>query len=358
MYIDITWKTALPALIGLFATAIVAMNGASVGRGVGTGITRSAPASSVCISSTRSLVPLFSPGDAGHTPCSGHQARKRTEERIMTVIAMTREIGSYGLDVAAGLAVTLGLKIIQSDIVANSIAERLGADEGAVLRYVNGSASLLERWQIDRRKLFHYAAEQILRLAQQGNVLIKGWGVATLLCDVPGVISVRVCAPLDFRVRVLMDRLGTKDANAVREQIERYDAARTRTMRAYFDVEQEDPHLYHIVLNTERLSIEACVKIIRELVESDRYRDNATNQSTLVNKLVEAEISSALAEQIGYSAAPLGVSVSVADGEVTLAGMTSSGSVRMSAERIAHDIAGVCHINNRIVSVPTRGVAF
>jgi hypothetical protein len=54
MYIDITWKTALPSLIGLFAIAIVVMNSGAVGSGVGrtgaqnTGITRSAPASSVC----------------------------------------------------------------------------------------------------------------------------------------------------------------------------------------------------------------------------------------------------------------------------------------------------------------------
>jgi cytidylate kinase len=276
----------------------------------------------------------------------------------MTVIAMTREIGSHGLDVAAGLAAALGLEIIQSDTVANSIAGRLGVDERAVLRYVNGSASLLERWQIDRRRLFHYAAEEILRLAQQGNVLIKGWGVATLLRDLPGVISVRVCAPLDFRVRVLMDRLGTKDAKAVREQIERYDAARARTMRAYFDVDEEDPRLYHIVLNTERLSIEACVRTISRLAESARVQDNAAIQSILANKLMEAEINSAFAERIGYSAAPLGVSVSVANGMVTLAGMTSGGSVRMSAERIAHDIAGMYRIDNRIVSAPTRGVAF
>src|ERR1700730_10889490 len=110
----------------------------------------------------------------------------------MTVIAMTREIGSFGLDVAAGLATRLRPEIIQYDIVANRIAKRLGVDESAVLRYVHGSASLLERWQIDRRRLFHYAAEEILRLAQQGNVLIKGWGVATLLRDLPGIISVRV----------------------------------------------------------------------------------------------------------------------------------------------------------------------
>jgi hypothetical protein len=36
----------------------------------------------------------------------------------------------------------------------------------------------------------------------------------------------------------------------------------------------------------------------------------------------------------------------------------SSGSVRMSAERIGHDIAEMFHIDNRIVSVPTRGAAF
>jgi hypothetical protein len=55
---------------------------------------------------------------------------------------------------------------------------------------------------------------------------------------------VRVCAPMAFRVRVLMDRLGTNDAGAVREQIERHDACRVRTMRAYFNVEQEDARSY------------------------------------------------------------------------------------------------------------------
>ncbi|HEY3643160.1 MAG TPA: cytidylate kinase family protein [Xanthobacteraceae bacterium] len=276
----------------------------------------------------------------------------------MTVIAMTREIGSRGMDVAAGLSATLGLKIIQSDTVANCIAERLGVKESAVLHYANGSASLLQRWQIDRRKLFHYAAEEILRLAQQGNVLIKGWGVATLLRDLSGVVSVRVCAPMDFRVRVLMVRLGTTDASAVRERIERYDAARARTMRAYFDIEQEDPRLYHIVLNTQRLSIETCVKTVSELAKRARFQDNAAIRATLANKLVEAKISSALIEHISLVAAPLGVSVSVANGEVTLSGTTSSGSVRMRAERIAHDIAGACRINNRILSVPSRGGAF
>ena len=295
---------------------------------------------------------------SGFVRTAANPPAKRDEEQTMTVIAMTREIGSLGTAVAERLAARLGLKVIHSEVVAEGVAERLGVEAGAVLRYVNGSATLLERWQIDRRRLFRYAAEEVLRLAQQGNVLIKGWGAATLLRDMPQVISVRVCAPMDFRVRVVMDRLGTKDANAVREQIERYDAARARTMRALFDTEQEDSRLYHIVLNTERLPIDACVKAVCDLAESPRFRDRATTRSMLANKLLEAKIGSAFVEHISVAAVPLGVSVSVSDGKVTLAGTTSSGSVRKRAEKIARDVASVCHIDNRIVSVPSRGSAF
>jgi len=37
---------------------------------------------------------------------------------------------------------------------------------------------------------------------------------------------------MDFRVRVMMDRHGRNDAATVREEIERFDAARARTLRA------------------------------------------------------------------------------------------------------------------------------
>jgi hypothetical protein len=46
-----------------------------------------------------------------------------------------------------------------------------------------------------------YTSEEILGLAQRGNVLIRSWGAATLLRDLPQVISVRVCAPMSTRVR-------------------------------------------------------------------------------------------------------------------------------------------------------------
>ena len=273
----------------------------------------------------------------------------------MTVIAMTREIGSLGTDVAAGVAEELKIKIIHSEIVTNQVAGRLGVEGSAIQRYVDGSASLLERWLINRRKLSHTTSEEILRLAQEGNVLIRGWGAATLLRDMPQVISVRVCAPMAFRVRVMMQKMGIKDPEAVRQEIERFDAAHIRVMRESFNVEREDPLLYHLVLNTERMPVDVCVKAICESARHSRFRDHATTQSAIANKLLETKISSALGDEISTSMAPLGVSVTVANGRVTLAGMSSSGKLRARAEKIVAQITGVCAIDNRITSVPSHG---
>jgi len=276
----------------------------------------------------------------------------------MVVVAMTREMGSRGSEVAAAVARELGLTIIHSEIVANQVAGRLGIEESAVRRYVDGSASLIERWQIDRRKLSRYTCEEILRLAQRGNVLIRGWGAATLLRDVPQVISIRVCAAMDFRVRTVMGRIGATDARTVREEIERFDATRRRTMRDLFNVEQEEAQCYHLVLNSERLPVDACVRMVCDLARHPRFSDTKKVAWALADKLLEAQVHSALGDEIGLNMAPAGLRVVAVDGKVTLAGTSTSGKLRSRAERVAAGVAGVRVVDNRIVSVPARGSSF
>ncbi|MBL8882654.1 MAG: cytidylate kinase family protein [Hyphomicrobium sp.] len=59
----------------------------------------------------------------------------------MTVIAMTREIGARGSDVAAGLAERLGLEIVHHELVEHDIAARTGLSEDEVHRHLEGEAS-------------------------------------------------------------------------------------------------------------------------------------------------------------------------------------------------------------------------
>jgi cytidylate kinase len=276
-------------------------------------------------------------------------------EQTITVIAMTAEVGSVGDEVAARLVARLGLTVIRFAHVATQVAHRLGVDRGAVLRYMDGRASFLERWRIDSRKLFHYATEEVLCLAQRGNVLIEDWEAATLLRDIPGFIGVRLCAPSAFRAHVLMERWGTTHANAMRARIERDAAADARALGACLNIEGEDRRVYDVALNVERLSVETCVNTIAELAESRRLPDRAAMGSALADKLIEVRIRSAFDEHISRSMAPLGVSVSVTDEKVTLRGISCSGGLRRRAEEIARAISGALPIDNRIVSVSSRG---
>ena len=117
----------------------------------------------------------------------------------MTVIAMTREMGSRGREVALGLADRLGLKIIHHELVEQDLSERLNLPESAVHRFLEGDVSLFERWRIDRTRVSLYTKEEILELACRGNVLIRGWGAAQLLHSIGNVLCIRVCAPIRCR---------------------------------------------------------------------------------------------------------------------------------------------------------------
>ena len=91
----------------------------------------------------------------------------------MAIIAMTREMATLGRDVASGLAERLGLTVVHHELVAHDIAERSGMRESEVQRFLEGGASLLQRWRIDRARMSRYTAEEILELAVKGNVLIR-----------------------------------------------------------------------------------------------------------------------------------------------------------------------------------------
>ena len=206
----------------------------------------------------------------------------------MTVIAMTREIGSHGSEVAAGVAAELELTIVNSEIVVPHVAGSLGVQESAVQRYLDGKASFFDRWQIDTRKLSRHTLDQILDLALKDNVLIRGWGAAALFQGIRGVICVRVCAPMNHRVRVMMERLGVKDADAMQQEIERFDAGHSRAMRAAFNFDWNDPLLYDIVLNSARVTIDDCVKAVCDLAQHQRSQDDPETKAALAKRLQES----------------------------------------------------------------------
>jgi hypothetical protein len=156
-----------------------------------------------------------------------------------------------------------------------------------------------------------------------------------------------------LRVRVMMERLSVKDADAIQQEIERFDSAHSRTMRASFNFDWNDALLYHIVLNSARVPVDACVETINQLARHRRFQDDAAIRSALDDKRLEARVRAAIVEDIGEEA--VAITVSAANGRVTLGGTTSTGNSPEKAENLARSVEGVHKIDNRIVSVPSHG---
>jgi cytidylate kinase len=235
----------------------------------------------------------------------------------MAVIAMTREMGSLGKSVAAGLTDRLGLAVVHHELVEHHLAERLGIKESTVHRYLEGEASLLERWKIDKEKLSRYTAEEILELTRKGNVVIRGWGAVAVLRGVPHVLRVRVCAPMPFRERVMAERLGLKSPSEATNEILQNDAAHARIMRGFFGVNWEDPQLYHVVLNSGSVPVDACVSIVRFLAERPEFQETEETRSMLADKLLEYRVRAALGDDFDRP-----ITIKAAKGKVTLTGTT------------------------------------
>jgi cytidylate kinase len=275
-------------------------------------------------------------------------------EAIMAVIAMTREMGSLGRDVAAGLAEQMGLKVIHHELVEHDLAERMEVEESLVHRFLEGGATRFERWQIDKKRMSMFTAQEIFELAREDNVLIRGWGATALLAPVQHVVCVRVCAPMAFREKVMMERLGVTDRAVVRREIELNDAAHSRTIQGFFGFDWRDPLLYDIVLNTGLVPLKTCVQLLRLLAESPEYQETEESRGVLEDKLLEARVRAVLLDHFGFGMGVSGIEVAVAKGKVTLTGAAIHRELINDAEKLVRGVEGVKEVDDRIMVVPTH----
>jgi cytidylate kinase len=105
----------------------------------------------------------------------------------------------------------------------------------------------------------------IIELAKSQAIVIRGRGSQFILKDFPGAFHVLVVAPLDLRVKRVMERMKLDEEKA-KNEIKRSDSNYHEFIRRYFHAEPENPLDYHIVLNTERISIQEAASIIVKAV--------------------------------------------------------------------------------------------
>jgi hypothetical protein len=270
------------------------------------------------------------------------------KEIEMAIIAMTREMGTLGKEVAREFARLTGYTVLHHELLEDAEERDRRQSESAVYRFLEGSEAEIDKWRTNRAPGGYLTPEEVFEIALEGNVLIRGWGANRLLKGVPRVLSVRVCAPMERRVAEMRDRLGVDHREATHE-IDRSDAAHSRTFLRFFETDWRDPFNFDLILNTAHLSPATCAELLRDTIAGGAFEETAEARRMLVDRMLESRISAALRKERDLGRRGVHIRISVEDAEVRLYGVVSDGSSRQIAERVAGAQRGVRGLRNEIV---------
>ena len=255
----------------------------------------------------------------------------------MPIIAITREMGSLGKDVARGLGEELGLPVIYHEVI-DHLADRMRVRKSHVIRLLDGSAGLLERLTADKTSLSIFTADEIYAIAAKGGAIIRGWGATHLLREIPHVVCVRVCAPFETRRHRMMERLNSSDEALIGEEIRVNDEAHTAIMRRNFGVQWTEPEHYDVVLNTKRVSVEECVAEVLSLASGPQFVETEASRRKLDDMALAARVRAALRRAPETREARVDVSSDA--GRITLSGASSTDEMLAFVE-VASAVPGV-----------------
>ena len=262
----------------------------------------------------------------------------------MPLIAMTREMGSLGMDVARILESELKVPVVYHEII-NNLADKMRVRKSHVIRLLGGKANLLERLTADKTSLSIYTADEMLQVASKGAVM-RGWGAAHLLRPVSHAICVRICAPLELRVKRMMERLDSDDRGAVVTEIRNSDEAQSAITKRHFGIDWQNPEGYDLSLNTERVSVEQCAEEIMQVVKDPQFRETDQSRRRLEDLALQARIKAAL--RANPSTRNLSFTVDSEGGLVRLRGIVQTRAESDNATRVVTSVNGVTGVKSEL----------
>ena len=217
----------------------------------------------------------------------------------MTVVTISRQVGSFGDEIAGAVAEKLNFKLVGQD--------EFHALASSCDQSFKEACSLFER-EVPKgfmeRFFFHNPAYTSLfeslhfELASRGNVVIVGRGSQIVLGDTPGVLKARVVAPLKVRVNRIMDEKNMPSEDAA-DFVNSYGHQRRALIESIYHIDLSNWALYDLIVNTAILDREAGANIIVAAVQNMTPReDEAQIKQNLENRAFAKKIESAIKKEV------------------------------------------------------------
>lgn len=222
----------------------------------------------------------------------------------MPVITISNQFGAGGPELGRALAKRLGLDYLDKEIihkvaleinVPHSHVEEFEAERHDKFRnFFSGifdldalkhkanvahAAEAAESKYDDREKIpFQFNVDGwidsdiykqmiikvIMETAKRGNVVIAGRGGQHILSNFENAIHLRLVANMTDRIDRVVKQRGIKQSDA-EDYVSTLDSRSRDYLRFYFNVDPDLPTLYHLMMNTSRVSLDKCENLVASL---------------------------------------------------------------------------------------------
>lgn len=269
----------------------------------------------------------------------------------MGIIAISREVGSFGDEIAEQVAKKLNFTLIDRSAIHHLIKE-CDLDFSKACEAFEEEVKphgFFERISFSNPSYTARFFSLNYEAAGKGNVVLLGRGAQVVLSDVPGVLKVRVIAPQELRVERIMKRMNLTRDEAL-EYAESYGAERRALIHAIYG--RKDPYapsLFDLIINTAALGLNDAIDIVeiaarKLMASSDR---DATSKllkrlafAKEVESIIKKEVSTLPTRDLNVEANDLG--------EIVLNGLVMDKRSRERAEKIAAKVQGVTKVTNNL----------
>jgi cytidylate kinase len=268
----------------------------------------------------------------------------------MPVVVISRQVGSFGDEMAKMMAADMGLELIGRDGLHKMALNCEAEYRDACIAYEREHGrGFFERIFFDRPSYLSLFESMTFEQASRGNVVIIGRGAQIVLWGYPGVFSARVVAPFETRVARIQERYGISSARA-EDYVKKYDRERRSLLQSVFMVDLDDWALYNVIFNTEHYTARGAATALVEAVKqmpsvpesesiTDKFKTLALAKR--VETVVKSKLTSVEARNVRIEADP--------DGVLRITGVVTENRDKEKVEKFASECPGVTELKNELV---------
>ena len=201
----------------------------------------------------------------------------------MAVITISKEFDTEGEKVASLAAKKLGYEYIGENLVAE-IAKELHISESEaetfhktsqsrILRFVDRYTCSIVQKVVDRehgclddKNYYEVTQKLVENVYEAGDAIILGWGGQCLLKGKPDTLHVRLIKDNDLKINEIMQSQNLSQ-KAAKDFIDREEGDLKAYIKHYFKEDWNAAHLYDIVIDMGKTSVEKAVDMICDNVK-------------------------------------------------------------------------------------------